>query len=222
MVRSRKQKIERSSDEIREIILKFFYEVHKRAATPKKMRLKISEVKSSLKDRGLKSNEIISNLEYLIQTGWILKEEETTQIRTKKGLFPSKATYYKASDQTVNYFEGASRFQRVEKSYSGINITNIQGVVTLGDENTIVNVQYPDLYRELALLSGVIRKSSPLSDEEKLNYTSEIETIKAQLSKTQPDRDIISKSWERLRPLATVAGIASFFEKVGILIGGLV
>jgi len=220
---AKKKNIEMSNDEIQELILKYLYEIHKKARSLKNTGKKISEIKKDLKKYGLKDSDIIPNLDYLIQTGWVKVEKEETEIQTPRGFKKSQKTeYFKISDVGINYFEGSSKFQRVEKSYAGINITNIQGVVTLGDNNVIVNKTYSDLYRELSLLSEMIRKNNQLSDEDKLNYTSEIETIKAQLSKTEPDRDIIAKAWNRLKPLATVAGISSFFEKVGKIIGGLI
>lgn len=222
MARKKKEKIERSNDEIREIILSFFYDIHKNASTPKKMHLKIIEIKSRLKESGLKSKEITSNLDYLIQTGFIVREEEVSQIKTGKGVFPSKKTYYKASDKTINHFEGISKFQKLEKSFAGINITNINGVTILGDGNTVVNTNYTDLYKELSLLSDVVRKSDQLADEDKLNYIAEIETIKSQLMKPTPDKNIIKQVWEKLKPLATVSGIITLFEKVAGAIGPVI
>ncbi len=219
----KKEKIEMSNDEIRELILRYLYETHKKARGLKSAKRKISEIKRELKKYGLKDNDIISNLDFLIQAGWIKVEKNVSEIKTPRGnIIKQETEYFKISDAGINYFEGGSKFQRVEKSYAGINITNIQGVVTLGDNNVIVNKIYSELYKELSLLSEVIRRSDQLTDEEKLNYTSEIETIKAQLSKTDPDMDIIAKAWDRLKPLATVAGISSFFEKVGKIIGGLI
>ena len=74
------------------------------------------------------------------------------------------------------------------------------------------------LFRWLSLLSEAVRGSS-LSDEEKLNYVAEIETIKAQLSKPEPDRNVVRLAWERLKPLASVVGVAETFLKVAELIG---
>ena len=55
-----------------------------------------------------------------------------------------------------------------------------------------------------------------------MNYVMEIETIKDQLSKPTPDRSIIKLAWEKLKPLATVSGIASFFKQVSELIINLI
>jgi len=167
----------------------------------------------------LKENEIASNLDYLIQSGWVKVELEESEFKTSKGFIrKQKKEYYKISDIGINYFEGPSEFQRVEKSISGINITNIQGVTVIGDQNIVVNTQYIDLFRKLSLLSEAVRNSSQLSDAEKLNYVKDIDTIKDQLSKPSPDKNIIKLAWEKLKPLATVSGIISFFKQVADLI----
>lgn len=205
------------------MILKFFYDVHKKASSTKRIRLKISEFKRSFRDSGIKSSDLLNNLDYLVQTGFVVKEEETREIRTRKGTFPSKTVFYKASDKAMDYFDGVSKFQNVDRSISRINVTNIQGVTNIvsGDSNIIINSQYVDLYKNLDLLSEAILTSDSFKDEEKLNYIGEINTVKAQLTKTNPDKGIIGRTWERLKPLATIAGIASFFEKVAKLIGAL-
>lgn len=215
--------LERTNDEIREMILKLFYDIHKNASSSKRIRLKVSEFKRSFRSAGLKSSALLNNLDYLVQTGFIVKEEEIREIRTSKGAFPSKTVCYKASDKTMDYFNGTSKFQKVDRSISGINVTNIQGVTNIvsGDSNVIINSEYIDLYKNLDLLSEAIRKSDSFKDEEKLNLIGEINTIKAQLTKTKPDRDIIRRVWEKLKPLATVSSIVTFFEQVTKLIGVL-
>ncbi len=225
MAQKKKEKMYRSNDEIREIIVRFFYDIYKKASSPKKLKLKISEVKQKLKEYGLESKEIIGNLEYLVQTGFIVKEEETYQVTKGQNIFPSKKIYYKASDKAINYVEGTSKFQKLDKSISGINVNNVQGMTTIvmGNSNmVIINSQYIDLYKNLDLLSASIQKIDSLSDKDKLNYIGEIETIKSQITKPNPDKNIVQKAWEKLKPLATISGIASFFEKVSKLISALI
>lgn len=205
------------SDEVREVILNFLYDVHKKARSRNKIRIAPRKLKTELKKRGLSEREIVSNLDYLIQTGWAKAEIEEIEFKTPRGFIRKvRREYYKISDVGINYFEGPSKFQRVEKSFLGINLTNIGNITVIG--NIVVNTQYVDLYRDLSHLSDLVRASTQLSDEEKLNYAMEIETIKNQLSKPAPDRDIIRLAWEKLKVLATVAGISSFFEKLAKLI----
>ena len=206
----------KSKDKVCEIILRFFYDTYKAARSLKRARVKISVIKKGLKQLGLTEKEIISNLHYLIQTDWIIKETESYQIRTKRGIINTRSEFYEISDKGVDHFDGVSRFQKTHPP-SGINITNIQGVTIVGDGN-IVNDKYSDLYGNLGLLSEEVMMSDKFSDEQKLNYHAEINTIKSQLSKTLPDKIIIAKAWNTLKQLATVAGIVGFFERVRVLI----
>jgi len=217
------QRSEKSNDEIRELILRDLYQVHKNTRSLKTARKSISELKQQLKKHGLSEREIVHNLDFLIQSDWVRVEKEITEFRTPKGFVrKQEKDYFKISDIGINYLEGISKFQRVEKSFAGINVTNIGGVTVLGDGNTIVNMDYTDLYRELSLISEVVRKSEQLTDADKLDYVAEIETIKSQLMKPKPDKSTIRRAWEKLKPLATVAGIASFFTQVAKLIGALI
>jgi hypothetical protein len=213
----------RSNDEIRELILMDLYQVHKNARSLKSARKSMSELKRQLKQHGLSEREIVANLDFLISSGWVKVEKETTEFRSPRGFIrKQEKDYFKISDTGVNYFEGISKFQKIEKSFAGINITNIGGVTVVGDGNTVVNTRYLDLYKELSLFSEIIRKSDQLTDSSKLDYVAEIETIKSQLMKPDPDKSIIKRAWEKLKPLATVAGIASFFTQVTKLIGILI
>lgn len=220
----KKKEISRSVDEIREKILHFFYDKHKNASTPSRVRLKISEARKGLKEIGISSKEAISNIEYLIDGGWINKEIERKEFTTKTGVsVPSDTAYYKASNKTIDHFdEGKSIFRKNE--LNGINITNIQGVTTLtvGDSNdVVVNTEFVGLHAHLDKLINGIKLSSELEDEDKLNYVAEIKTIKAQLMKPLPDKGIIKTAWEKLGKIATVSGLITFFQQIEPLIKSL-
>jgi len=210
-----------TDDEVRKAILEYLYRIHD-ARSLKSASASIGQLKQDLKKLGLKEREIVRNLDYLIQSRWVTVETEETEFKTPRGFIKKQVKpYYKISDIGITYFEGPSEFQRVSKSFSGINITNVQGVTVVGDQNVVVNTQYLDLYRRLSLLSEAVRGSAQLSDKEKLDYVTEIETIKDQLAKQSPDKSIIRLVWEKLKPLATVSGVMSFFKQVAELIGRL-
>jgi hypothetical protein len=211
------------SDTARKAILKFLYDVHEKARSLKSNRVPVSKLKQELKELGYKEQDIVSELDYLIESGWVKVEAEGYQFTTPKGFVRTQVKeYYKISDAGINYFEGPSEFQRVEKSISGIKVTNIQGITVIGDNNVVVNSQYLDLFRRLSALSEVVRTSEEFTDEEKLNYIKDMDTIKDQLAKSSPDKNIIKLAWEKLKPLATVSGIVTFFKYVAEVIGGLI
>ena len=213
----------KTSDEVRKAILVFLHQVHEKARSRRSIRAPISELKREIKKSGFKEHQIVSELDYLIQAGWIKVDAEKSEFTTPRGFVKRQTKeYYRISDSGINYFEGPSEFQKVEKSISGVNITNIQGITVVGDQNIVVNTQYRELFNRLSLLSEVVRKSDQFSDETKLNYAKDIDTIKDQLSKSLPNKSVIKLVWEKLQPLATVVGIATFFKQVAELIGSVI
>jgi len=211
---------EKTNDEIRELILSFLFSKYKKSRSVSGAGVKRREIKQALKEQGLKEQEIASNLYYLIQTGWVDEERRTFPISRGRGTIKAETISYRITDKGINHFEGPSKFQRIHK-LTGINITNIQGVTVIGDGNYVYN-QHSNLYRSLDLLGEEIRRTDRLSDEEKLNYQAEIETIKSQLLKPNPDRNILRTAWNALKFVATIGGVVSVFEKVRAMIEPLI
>jgi hypothetical protein len=201
-----------SSDEPREKILAYLYRVFKEARSRSKSHVTISVLKRELKKEGLKEQEIVGGLEYLIQSEWVkIDKDEWDFIVPQTGRkIHQKQEYYRIMDKGINHFEGPSKFQRVDKSLTGINVTNIGGVATIGNDN-VVNIHHVDLYRALSNLFEAVKLSPKISDVDKLSHVKDIETIESQLSKPEPDKNIIRIVWEKLRPLAEVEGVISFF-----------
>lgn len=204
------------SDEIRELILNVLYSSCKKARSIRGIGVKSSELKKTLKQKGLKEQDIVSNLHYLLQAGWVIEEREKFTMSRGGKTIEAERKFYKISDKGINHFEGPSKFQGVYK-FEGINVTNIQGITVIGDGN-YVYTQYADLYRNLDLLGEEIRRNDQLSDEQKLNYQAEINTIKSQLSKQNPDRSILKRAWQVLKSIATIGSLITIFEKVRMLI----
>jgi hypothetical protein len=148
------------NDEKRSQILQWFYDRNQNATSQygkKGSAAKISDVKKGLKDTfGLTQQEVMGNLTYLIDKGWINRDEITKEVRTKRGTtIPSIVTWYEISAGGIDKLEGDSEFIDSPR-YAGININATgQNVITLGDGN-IVNAQYKDLHQELSQLKEVI------------------------------------------------------------------
>jgi len=176
----------------------------------------IMDLRRAMKALGYDAQDVTSNLNYLVDTGWVLARTRSYKVHTTKGVdIDQDQTSYKISDIGVNHFEGASEFQ-VPRRASVVSITNVQGIVQIGDHN--VASQYQDLFRSLDLLGNELSKSAQLTQEEKLNYQAEIDTINSQLAKPAPNKSILSQAWAGMAGLATVEGLASFFERVQGLI----
>lgn len=205
------------NDEVRHKILIYFYERNADATSQygkKGSAVKISDAKRELKQQdGLKQQEVMSNLTYLIDKHWINKTNIEKTVQTRVGSVPSTVTWYEISADGIDKIEGESEFQ-ANPRYAGINI-NASGanIITLGDGN-VVNAQYADLYDELNSLKKAITKSADVTEEEKLDLAVDIESIRDQLAKAQPNKTIISHLWSGIEKVAVLSGVVEAYSKV--------
>jgi len=210
---------ENPSDKTREAILKHLFVVHQKARSIKSQSNGMRNLKETLKSQGFNEQEIVSNLDYLIQTGWVLREEEEYPLRRGQTTILAKNVMYKISEKGINHFQGVSKFQTVHK-FENINVMNVQGVTVVG-ENNIVYTQFADLFRKLDALDSEIQKSTELTDVDKLSSHADIETIKSQLGKPTPTKEILRAAWRSIEAAATIAGVIDLCQKIAPLIAHL-
>jgi len=205
----------------RDAILRFLYQRHKTTRSIGKLPIGIRDLQSEMKKQHRMSQaDVASNLDYLIQVQWVREVVKERDFTTPKGMKVSQEQVkYKISDTGINHLESGSVFKKPQAA-SHVNITNIKGVTVLGDGN-IVNAEFTDLSRAIDELDRAVGESHALSDEQKLDASADLSTIRAQIAKTKPDRSILAAAWASLKAIATVGGVASAAEHVGSLISGL-
>lgn len=148
-----------------------------------------------------------------------MKKEETPFTIPGRGV-TTKSIEFCISEKGIDYFEGPSRFRKLPNA-PGINVNNVQNVVVIGDRN-LVRASFEAHYRELDLLEQALSLTDRISDEEKVDYGAEIETIKAQLAKSSPDKGIIHKAWTVLSGLSKIPALFELVERVRKLIEPLI
>ena len=89
-------------------------------------------------------------------------------------------------------------------------------MITLGDGN-YVNVKHQDMFQKLSELKEALTESTTLSGTEKLEVAVDIETLKDQLVKPQPDREVVGRLWPRIEKAAALAGLGSLALELGQL-----
>jgi len=204
-------------DLIRRQILLYFYDRNDKATSRTGKRgsgVKISDVKRDLKAlHNLSQAEVVSNLNYLMGRGWVETFEESKAFATVGGTTrPRPTTYYQISAQGIEKIEGESEFQPRDR-YAGINIQATgENVIALGDGN-MVNVRYEGLFQRLNELKDRITDSDAPEDT-KLDAAVDIETLKTQLAKHDPDKSVVEHLWGRISRAADVAGLAAFVVTV--------
>ena len=150
---------------------------------------------------------------YLIETKWVIEEVKEVSFYTGKRNIPTEKRTYSISKDGIDFFEGYSKFQKSNK-LAGINIDNVKNSVIVLGNNNIVRNEYKELSEYLEKFGNQIRINGELSDDEKIDYQSEIETIKSQLAKSKPDKGIIQRSWNTLKAVSTINGVADFYIKI--------
>jgi hypothetical protein len=209
------------NDDKRDKILRFLFDRHNKSRGVAKIPIGIRELQKEMKDRYLLSQQdVSSNLDYLVQVGWVREVIRERSITTKTGMELSQEQIkYKISDVGINYLEAATLYKNVEKSHN-INITNVKGVTVIGDGN-VVNNEYTDLSRLLDILEHEIELSEELDDSQKLDAAGDISTIRTQIAKKNPNKTIMTTAWQSLKVLATLAGASNAVLKIGEIINSL-
>lgn len=91
-------------------------------------------------------------------------------------------------------------------------------MTVVGDGN-VVNTQLTDLSRALDGLDKAIA-TSKLTDEEKLDAAGDLATLRTQIAKKNPLKEVMQGAWRSLERAATLGGAAEAAAGVGELIRG--
>jgi hypothetical protein len=209
------------NDNHRDEILRFLYDRHQTARGITAIPIGIQDLRREMKSRyAMKQSEVASNLDYLIQVGWVRPEVKSRSFVTAKGMIlPREQTKYKISEVGINHLESASMFKRPHAA-NHVNITNVKGVTVVGDGN-VVNAKFTELASVLDELEEAIAESRQLADEQKLDAAGDISAIRAQVAKKNPSSSVIRGAWEGLKALPVVGNAADAVTRVGKLLSDL-
>jgi hypothetical protein len=169
-----------------------------------------------MKAQGFKQQVVASNLDYLVQKGWVREVIEARTFTTPRGTTQTaERRTYKISDIGIDKLEAASTYQR--DVADRVNITNIKGATVVGSGN-VVNLEFTDLSDALDELRNEVLSSDGVSDEEKLNLAADIDALQSQLQKPEPNRGVVKSLWEGIEKAANVAGASELAVRAGQLL----
>jgi hypothetical protein len=208
-------------DAIRDAILRHLHAIHQQAKSPGKAAIGIRDLRAALKaTRGFKQQEVGSNLDYLVQKGWVTEVKIERYFTTPKGTRQnSEQVKYKISNIGLDKLQRASLYQKTPLT-TGINITNVHGVTVVGDGN-VVNTNFTDLSRVLNELKSEVQANTTINDEKKLAVVADIDTIQSQLQSPKPNKSVIGMLWGGIEKIVTAAGLVDVATKAGAFIGPL-
>lgn len=111
MAKSGKKRANLTNNEIRRIMLEYFYDRNKNATSSRGKKgsaVKISDVKKELKaTHSLTQQEVQSNLTYLISQGWVGEDAVEKSFTAPGGtVMPSTTSYYQITAAGIDKIEG--------------------------------------------------------------------------------------------------------------------
>jgi hypothetical protein len=206
-----------AADAVRDAILRYLYRIHGAARSVRATAITIRDLQSALRPLGYKQQEVASNLDYLIQKGWVVEVVEDRTYTTPRGTTQhSDRRSYKISAAGMDLLDGGNSLYGRSQVGSSINVTNVNGVTVVGDGN-VVNTGYANAAEALSKLRDAVLKSE-ISDETRLVVAADIDTLQAQLQKPEPDPGIIKLAWSGIREVVTAGELAELGFKVGALL----
>ncbi len=225
-MRTRKAKLDPlSNNEVRRVMLQYFYERNKKATSRRGKNTgaaaPISVIRKELKaSHGLTAQQVQSNLTYLLSQGWVEDQPISKSFATNRGgIVPAATSYFIITAAGIDKIDGPSEFTR--DRFQGIRIEATgQNIITLGDGNQ-VDARYQQIGEALSELRNAIKSSDRISDTEKLNLVADIDSVQDQLAKPTPNKDVIRSLWEGINRAASLAGLADFVTRVAPFIVGL-
>lgn len=207
------------SDDVRRLMLDYFYGRNLNAGSPRGKKsgaaVSISVVRAELKSRyGLRREQVVANLTYLISQGWVEEKPLAKTFSTPRGgLVPSVTIYYVITAKGIDKIEGpgeftVDRFQGVKIEAAG------QNIITVGDGNR-VDAKFAEAAQALADLKAALRESPKLTELQKVSVIGDIDSIQSQLAKPAPNRSVISMLWTGIEKIARVAEVAETLVGIG-------
>lgn len=224
--RRERQKLTYANNELRQIILGYLYSRNCNATSARSDKtgaaVKISVMRRDLKEsHGLSATQVRSNLTYLISQGWVEEQQIIKSVPTPSGgVIPSSTSFYIITAAGIDKIEGPGEFTM--DKFQGIKIEATgQNIITVGDGNQ-VNARFGDIAEALADLKEAIRCGGDLSEQEKIDGISDIDSIQDQLAKSEPNGSVVAALWQGIERIGHLAGVAEKVANVGGLISGMI
>lgn len=215
----------RTADEIREIVLQYFYDRNQNATSRRGKStgaaVTISVLRADLKaSHGLTGQQVHANLTYLESQGWVEDRPVRKTVTTRSGgTIPSETSYYIITAAGIDRIGGPSAFMR--NRFEGIKIEATgQNIITLGDGNQI-NAEFQALGEALSSLRDSIKTSEKVDEAQKVDAIVDIDTLQTQLAKPNPNKQLVGQLWGAIEKAATLAGASDAAAKVTALLGAL-
>jgi hypothetical protein len=212
-----------TNSEIRAVVLTAMNEHRKKARHEQEIRMRIDTIEHATQkiNRDITDEQVLQAVDYLYGAGLLKRSQETSTIKmaTSNRYGTSRRTPAQPSFKHTNYFyvltnkavdelEGETEYSKKPfQPLQNIQINATNSAVVLGNNNNVINKSV--LFEHLNQLQQVISESEQMSIEERQDIAGDIESLKQQLAKPNPNEGIMKSLWTSIGRAADIAGAAT-------------
>ncbi len=202
----------RTEEKIRELVHRYFHDRYNKGRGERGkngIAAKISVIRQQLKaSHGLTQQEVARALTYLIDEGWVRREEEQKMYQTPGGTMrPATAVFYRITSPGVTKIEGDSEYTMPK--FQGININATgQNIITLGDNNQI-DARYESIGKKLIEFKQAVSNAVDIEESAKLSIVADVNSMQSQLAKPEPNRTVLRALWAGIEKMTVATSLAA-------------
>lgn len=220
------RKFDMTDKEIRRAVLEVMNKQRKEATHEREIRMHISQIERELHHAGyqLEDAQVMQAVDYLYAAKMLKRTQESKTIKLNPGRSSSRYSVGNGSFKHTDYFytltvraidelEGETEYSH--KSFvplQYIQINNSNAPVIVGSNNNVTN--NVSIFNQLDELEQIISESADISVEQRQDAASDIESLKQQLAKPNPNSQVIDLLWTNIGRMADLAGAAALTTQI--------
>lgn len=205
--------------EIRRAVLELMNRKLKKARHEHEVRMHISQIKTALHNAGYKveDEQVMQNVYYLKEARMIKSTQETKTIKTG-GLHRSSSRHnigsgssrhtnywYTLTQKAIDELDGETEYSKKPFApLQNIQINTSNAPVILGSDNYVNN--NVTVFNQLEQLAQTVTESEDISVEDRQDAANDIESLKQQLAKPNPNQTVVELLWSNIARVADIAG----------------
>lgn len=222
--------------EIRRAVLEVMNNKLKKARHEHEVRMHISQIESALRNAGYKieDEQVMQAVHYLKEARLLKRTQETKTIKTGglrrsssrysvgSGSFKHTDYWYTLTQKAIDELEGATEYTKKPFApLQNIQINTSNAPVIVGSNNNVSN--HVTVFNELEQLAQTISEFEDISVEDRQDVASDIESLKQQLAKPNPNNQVVELLWKNIARTADLAGagalVATIAKGIAAILG---
>jgi hypothetical protein len=221
-----------SDQEVRRAVLEAMNKRRKEARHEHEIRTHITQIERELSRAGydLEDEQIMQAVDYLYAAKMLKRIQETktvklqsstrSRFRTGNSSFKHTNYYYTLTAKAMDELDGETEYSKQPfVPFQSIHITTSNAPVVIGSKNHVSN--NVTVFNQLDELEQIITESDSLSVKDRQDAASDIESLKPQLAKPNPNKAVVDLLWKNIGRVADTAGASAFAVEVAKAIAAM-